>query len=192
MTARRPNCCCATDGTRWKRCFSMWRAAAPMSARPPNERAARRAPRPRARPFAPAVTLLATDRRNDRALLVSVTLIVAAAPGIDLLAGGADADVGLSAALHRSERRLLRPRRRHLHRRRAAVGYPVPRPARLLGLVPRGDVVAQPRQPDDEPAQADRVRHRPDGDEHRAASDRHGAGVAARDRLLRLQPLWVG
>ncbi len=39
-----------------------------------------------------------------------------------------------------AERRLLRPRRRHVHRRGAAVGHPVPRPARLLDLVPRGDV----------------------------------------------------
>ena len=55
-------------------------------------------------------------------------------------------------------------------------------PARLLDVVPRGNVVAQSRQPDDEPAQADGVRRRADDHEPRAARHRHGAGVAARDR----------
>ena len=75
-----------------------------------------------------------------------------------------------------AERRLLRPRGRHLHRRGAAVGHPVSRPARLLDLVPRGDVVAQSRQPDDQPAAPGRVRDRADDHERRAARDRHRAG----------------
>ena len=81
-----------------------------------------------------------------------------------------------------AEPELLRARRRHLHRRCAAVGHPVPRPARLLHLVPRGDVGAQPRQPDDEPAAAGRVRRRADDHERGAACHRHGAGIAARHR----------
>jgi hypothetical protein len=62
---------------------------------------------------------------------------------------------GLPANLHCAERRFLRARRRHADRRGAAVGHPVPRPARLLHVVSRGDVGAQSRQPDDEPVEAD-------------------------------------
>ena len=40
---------------------------------------------------------------------------------------------------------LCRQGRRPLHRRRAAVGCPGEEPARLLGGVPGGDLVAQPR-----------------------------------------------
>ena len=65
---------------------------------------------------------------------------------------------------------LLRAGGRRVHRRGAAVGHPVPRPARLLDLVSGGDVVAQPRQPDDEPAAAGRVRRRADDHEPRRLS----------------------
>ena len=41
------------------------------------------------------------------------------------------------------------------------------------------------------PVAADRVRHRADGHEHRAAGDRRRAGDAARYHLFRLQPLWA-
>ena len=47
-------------------------------------------------------------------------------------------------------------------------------------------------QPDDQPAAADRVRLRADDHEHHAARDRHGAGDAPRDRVLRLQRLRPG
>ena len=81
---------------------------------------------------------------------------------------------------------------RHLHRRGDAVGHPVPRPARLLDLVPGGDVRPQPRQPDDEPAAPGRVRGGADDPERHTAFDRHGAGVAAGDRVLRLQSVGPG
>ena len=134
----------------------------------------------------------ASRRRDGAALSLSAALVLDAAAGAHLLAGGAALRVGLSAALHRAECRLLRPRRRRVHRRGADVGHPVSRPARLLGLVSRGDVVAQPRQPDDQPAASDRVRLRADDHEHDPARDRHGAGDVARHRLLRLQRLQAG
>ena len=86
-----------------------------------------------------------------------LALVLAAHARPDLLAGRADADVGLSAALRFAERRLLRAGRRHVHRRGAAVGHPVPRPARVFDLVSRGDVRAQPRQPDDVAAASGRI-----------------------------------
>src|ERR1700722_6498380 len=102
MTARRSSCWRATDAARWKRCSSTWRAVAAMPARPRSERRARHQPRSRAR----LRDFLAPDRRHDRALLVSAALVVAAASRARLLAGGADADVGLPAALYRPERGL--------------------------------------------------------------------------------------
>ena len=75
----------------------------------------------------------------------------AAHAGDDLLAAGADAHLGLSANLSRARPGGARRRRRvvagggHAHRRRAAVGHSAARPAGLLLLLPRGDVVAQPR-----------------------------------------------
>ena len=48
-------------------------------------------------------------------------------------------------------------RRRRLHRRGAAVGYSVPRPARLFDFVSRGNVRAQPRQHHDVAAAAGRI-----------------------------------
>ena len=74
---------------------------------------------------------------------------LAAPDRADLLAGRADADVGLPADLSRRAGEHVRARRRRAHRRGAAVGHPVPRAARILDLVPRGDVCAQSRQPDD-------------------------------------------
>src|SRR5580704_5084568 len=131
----------------------------------------------------------AAHRRDDAALLVSLALVVAAAARSGLLADGADDHLGLFAILHRAERRLFCPSCRHLHRRRAAVGHSVPRPARLLDLVHGRDVGPQHRQPDDEPAAAVRVHRRADGDEHRALGDRDRAGDIPRDRVFRLQSL---
>src|SRR5271166_7096705 len=104
----------ATAGARSRRSFSTWRAAG--SGRRPNERAGGLAVRPR--------PLGAAHRRDDRPLLVPAALVLAAPARAHLLADGADADVGLPAALYRRELRILRPRRRYLHRRRAAVGHP--------------------------------------------------------------------
>src|SRR5271169_5592757 len=92
-----------------------------------------------------AQLLAAPRRRNDAALLVPVALIVAASGRTGLLAYGADDHLGFHPILRDAEGRVLRPRRRHADRRGAALGHPVPRPARLLDLVPRGDVVAQHR-----------------------------------------------
>ena len=105
----------------------------------------------------------ASHQRDDPALLVPAAVVVAAAAGIDLLAGAADRDLGLPAELHLAECRVFRAGRRHPDRRGDPVGHPVSRAARLLDLLSRGDVGAQSRQPDDEPAEADRVSDRADG-----------------------------
>src|SRR5262249_24329851 len=106
----RPRCWPAKGGKRWKRFFSTWPAAG--SGRPPSEQP----PGLELRHFRPP------RRRDDRALLVPAALVLAAPLGTHLLAGGADDDVGLPAALYRNEFGVFRPRRRHLHRGRAAVG----------------------------------------------------------------------
>src|SRR5262245_4572926 len=166
----------ATAATRWRRSSSTWRADATGRVR--DERARR---------AAGARYCAASDQRDAAALLVPPAVVMAAAPGTDLLAGAADHHLGLPAKLHRAERQLLRPRRRHAGRRRDPVGHPVPRPARLLDLVSRGDVGAQPRQPIDEPAEADRVPDRADGDEPHSPRHRRDPDDAAGLLLLRLQ-----
>src|SRR5580704_17445666 len=125
MTTRRPSFCCVTAGARWRRFSWTWPAGAVWRARRRNDDAQRRR-------FG---LFPAAHRRDDAALLVSPAFVVAAAARSGLLADGADGHLGLPAILHRAERRLFCPSRRHLHRRRAAMGHPVPRPARLLGLV---------------------------------------------------------
>src|SRR5665213_4262235 len=72
-------------------------------------------------------------------LLVFAALVLAARARPDLLADRADADVGLPAALRVAERRAVRAHGRSFHRRGAAVGYSIPRPARLLDLISGGD-----------------------------------------------------
>src|SRR5580693_7949434 len=111
-------------GARWKKFFSTSPAAAASSARQRNDNDRRRR----------LGFLAAAHRRDDAALLVSLALVMAAAARPGLLADGADGHLGLPAILHRAECRLFCPSRRHLHRRRAAVGHSVPRPARLLDL----------------------------------------------------------
>src|SRR5579862_1386383 len=118
---RRTACLPATVGKRWKRFSSMSRADA--SARPCDDRQ-------------PLPILAEPCRRHGAALLVSAALVLAAYSRSHLLADGADADVGLSAALRVAELRHVCPRRRRVHRRGAAVGYPVPRPTRLLHFLP--------------------------------------------------------
>src|SRR5664280_3756515 len=78
--------------------------------------------------------------RHGAALLVSAALVLAARARPDLLADGADADVGLPATLRVAERRAVRAHQRRVHRRGAVVGYSIPRSARIFDFVPGGDV----------------------------------------------------
>src|SRR5882757_10542904 len=80
--------------------------------------------------------LAASSRCDGAAPLVSAQLVLATRARPDLLAGRADADVGLPAAVRLAELRLLHESGRHLHRRGDAVGHSVPRPARILDFVP--------------------------------------------------------
>src|ERR1051325_10066618 len=110
----------------WKRCFSTLPAAPAKRGRWRDDG-----------PIAGARCLLAAPRRRDgAAALVFAQLVLAARARPDLLAGGADADVGLPAAVRLAELRLLHESRGHLHRCGDAMGHPVPRSARLLDLVP--------------------------------------------------------
>src|SRR5579875_1859826 len=104
-----------------RKSFWMLRGAAAFSMRPRNERAQRK-----------RVRFLTLARRgDDPALLVFASFVVAAAARSRVLAHGANDHLGISAILHHAERRLFRTRRRHLHWRGAALGHPVPRPARF-------------------------------------------------------------
>src|SRR4029079_1752641 len=146
MTTVPTRSCCATTAPRWKTSSSTSRAAG-----------WRRGRRERGRDRRASRDFGAPHPCDGVALLVSADVVVAAAPGAGVLAGAAGHHLGLSAELYFAERRFLCARRRLADRRGDPVGHPVPRPTRLFDLVSRGDVGAQPRQPDDEPAQADRV-----------------------------------
>src|SRR5436190_7291116 len=164
----------ATTAPRWRRCFwtspaDGWRRARHECHRRPS------------RDFGPSHPC------DGAALLVPADVVLAAASGTDLLAGAADHHLGLPAELHLADLGLFRPRRRLADRRRHIVGHPVPRPARLFDLVPRGDVGAQYRQSDDEPVEADRIPDLADGDESDPARDRSDSDDAAGAVLLRLQ-----
>src|SRR3954463_11029910 len=126
MTTLRRICSPATGAIRSKRCSSTSRAdAARPRARPPNEFFV----------YVSVRDFAAPRRRHGAALSLSAALVMVARAGADLLAGRAAPGLGLPAILHRAEFRLLRPRRRRLHRRRDDVGHPVPRPARFLDLI---------------------------------------------------------
>src|SRR6188768_840924 len=100
--------------TRWRRFSSMSRAGA-NGARRRNERTC-------------ANHVLAAPRRRDgAALLVSVAFVVGAPHRADLLAHGADADVGLPADLSGEPDQPLRTGRRSAGWRGDVVGHPVPR-----------------------------------------------------------------
>src|SRR5229473_2874615 len=129
----------------------------------------------------------ASHQCDDPALLVSPDVVVAASFGIDLLAGAADHHLGIPAELHLANVGVFRARRRHADRRGHPVGHPVSRATRLFDLVSRGDVGAQSRQPDDEPAKADRVPDRADGHEPDPARDRRHSDDGAGDDFLRFQ-----
>src|SRR5262245_26318865 len=115
----------------WRRYFLMWRAAAGR-ARPRNDRRRYR------NGVFPQPCL-----GNGAPLLVFAALVVATHPRSDLLADRADADVGFLATLHFAERGLFRTRGRCVYRFGAALGYPVPRSARIFDFFPRGNVRAQ-------------------------------------------------
>src|SRR5664279_2223835 len=97
---------------RWKKSSSTWRAVAATNTRRCHERR-----RHRRRFFTQS------RRRDGATLLVPAALVLAAHSRPDLLAGRADADVGLPAALRIAECRLLRARRRRVYRLGAAVGH---------------------------------------------------------------------
>src|SRR5882672_2713508 len=175
MTARTASWL-ATTGRRWRRYFSTSPAAA--------FRKVRHEPTGQA-----SGDLAASHQCDDLALLVSADVLVAAPFGIDLLARAADHHLGIPAELHFANFRVFRARRRHADRRRDFVGHPVSRAARLFDLVPRGDVGAQSRQPDDEPVKADRVSDLADGDEPDPARDRRDPDDASGDVFFRLQLL---
>ena len=67
-----------------------------------------------------------------------------------------------------------------LHRRRAAVGRALPRPARRVADVHRGVLCAQPRQPVRLAADAARVHRRPARDQRAARADRRRRRVRVR------------
>src|SRR5262249_265664 len=89
-------------------------------------------------PASPA--LGAAGQRHGAALLVSVALVMAPTARAHLLARGADADVGIPAALYRRQCEFLCPGERHLYRRGVALGHLVPRANRVFHFVSRGDV----------------------------------------------------
>src|SRR5260370_5169265 len=110
---------------RWTRCFSTSHAGAAKPVRPRNERV-----------FNRRSDIGAASRRGDGvALSLSPALVLDAASGAHLLAGGAAPGVVISAVLHRPEFRFFRPRSRGLHPRRADLGRAVPRPPPLLAIV---------------------------------------------------------
>src|SRR3974377_123051 len=164
----------------WKKSFSMSRAV--TAAKPGG-------PRKEPPPLLRGRIVGTPHLGNDAAPLVPVALVLAAPARSDLLADGANGDLGIPAILHRPQCRLFRARRRHFHRRGAAVGHSVPGPAWLLDFVPGGNVFAQPRQHHDEPAAPVRVHHPADGDQRGAAVAWRGAGDISPPRVFLFSPL---
>src|SRR6476660_5384259 len=103
MTTRLNGCCRAMAARHWKKCSLTLRADGDK-ARPRNEQ------EPRDHPRRYRCELLAQPRlRHGAALLVPAAFVVATHSRSDLLADGADADVGFSAALHFTERGIFCP-----------------------------------------------------------------------------------
>src|SRR5689334_5286131 len=98
----------------WRRCSSTSPAAPAKRGRPHGDDAIAGTRR----------VLAASSRCDGAASLVPAQLVLAARARPDLLAGGADADVGISAAVRLAELRLLHEGGRHFHRRGDAVGHP--------------------------------------------------------------------
>src|SRR3954463_14355018 len=120
----------------------------------------------------PSRNFAAAHPCDGAALLVSPDVVLAAAAGADVLAGIAGHHLGFPAKLYLADLGVLRPRRRLADRRGDPVGHIVPRSARLFDLVSRGNVGAETREPDDEPAEADRVSDLADDHERDPARDR--------------------
>src|SRR5262249_12138911 len=160
-TTHRNVCSLVTAVKRWKRYFSTSHAGGGRT-RPRNEQRQR---------YRHGV-FVQPRRRHGATLLVPSALVVAAHPRPYLLAGRADADVGISAGLYFAERRLLRAGGRRVHRLGAVVGYSVSRPARFFHFVPRGNVRAQPRQHHDVALASGGIPARAHDHEHGAAVDR--------------------
>src|SRR5262245_15055549 len=139
MMTRRSACLFVMAVRRWKRFFSMLRAAAAMSARQRNRLEVRRTLKVRRngacheRNHAGA----ASSGCDGAALSLSVALVMDARARADLLAGGPAFRMGISAALHRREFRIFRARRRSFYCRGADVGHAVSWTARLFRVLSR-------------------------------------------------------
>src|SRR4029079_10696091 len=171
----------------WKRSSSTWRAT-PAYGRRRNERAGADAipSRGAGHPLPPRV-FVGARLRHGAALLVPAALVVAARARSHLLADRADVHVGLLADVCRPTGRRRCACRSDFPRRGDAVGHAVPRPARVLDLDPRGDVLAQLVEPADLAVAADGVRYLADDHECHQACGRHGAGIDPRHPVLWLQ-----
>src|SRR5437868_14319192 len=111
---------------------AIWRRCSSTSSVAPAKRGRRRDDDA----IAGACCVFAAPHRCDGAApLVSAQLVLAARARPDLLASGADADVGLPAAVRLAELRLLHEGGRHFYRGGDAVGHPVPGPAWILDFV---------------------------------------------------------
>src|SRR6195952_1049722 len=133
----------ATTARRWRKCFSTSRVGGWRRAHDERDRHDQR-------------DFAASHPCDGAALLVSPDVVLAAAAGTGLLAGAADHHLGLSAELYLADVGIFRPPRRVAFGRGDPVGNHVPRSSRFVEFLSRGNVGAQSRQPDDEPAEADR------------------------------------
>src|SRR6516164_10087760 len=95
----------------------------------------------------PAVLVVGARLGNAVALPLSLAQLVAAHPRASLLADLADADLGLHEPVPLCQQQLRLPRLWGAPCRGHVVGRAVPRPARLVDVVSRGDVGAQSRAP---------------------------------------------
>src|SRR5215470_8200656 len=105
----------------WRRCSLTWCAAAARCELPRHDETHTRASR----------ALGAAGHRHGAALLVSVAFVMATTARAHLLARGADADVGVPAALYCRQCEFFCPGERHVYRRGVAVGHLVPRANRV-------------------------------------------------------------
>src|SRR5262249_47509436 len=95
--------------------------------------------------------------------LVRVSLLRAPRRRAHFLAAGIDSDVGFPAGAPRQNHEPRRPRSLPVRGRLSAVGHSGARPARIFRGLPRRDLVAQSRAPDDESAAPRRARRLADG-----------------------------
>ena len=109
-----------------------------------------------------------------------------------VLADLADADLGVHEPVSLCQQQLRVARLWRAAGRGDAVGCLVPRPARPVDLVSRGDVGAQPRAPVRHPAAPLRMGRLAVGDEPDPRVDRRRPGGAAGDPALPLFDLYAG